>query len=68
MSKPRVTAHYRKASGLDQRMCGNELEGPAVTVTVEFTLGDHDYATALLDRAVRDVAAQIEATHQGATR
>lgn len=65
MSKPRVTAHHHIESGLDRRACGSEAESPAVTVTVEFTLGDHAYATTLLDRSLRDVVAQIEATFDG---
>lgn len=58
MSTPRVTAHYERHPV--KRICGDQSTG--VTVTVEFTLGDHDHALRQLEDAVADVLVQIEET------
>lgn len=62
MSKPRVTAHHERHPAPVKRLCGNEYQSPGVTVTVEFTLGDHDHALRRLEDAIADVRAQIEAS------
>lgn len=65
MSKPTIHAHHESGPVGHERKHGNEACAPSTSVTVEFTLGDHEWALSRLGarehltRAYHEVMAQI---------
>ena len=63
MSKPIVTATYEQRRMERANYAGEIIHHqPGIDIELEFRLGDHERALALLERAVADVRAQIEET------
>jgi len=63
MSKPIVTATYEQRRIEEATIVGEITHRqPGIDLELEFRLGDHERALALLERAAADVRAQIEET------
>lgn len=63
MSKPIVTATYKQRRIEEVTIVGEITHRqPGIDIELEFRLGDHERALALMERAVADVRAQIEET------
>lgn len=63
MSETIVTATYEQRRMEDVALTGEITpRQPGINIELEFRLGDHERALALLERAAADVRAQIEET------